>query len=333
MMINGEPSERLNVDQSPLPFVINVKKTYEYVEPGKSKEHNTWISQPGSGLEKRQCSLQVMVRGEGQQPRLAIIFRGRGRVKPHERQAWHPKVDVYFQANAWMDTETCMKWKQNTLKKFTEDENLKKFVLLCDNLDAQCSDQFKEEVHRLDGLIWYGLKNGTDVWQVVDAGVAQLLKTLISMEHHEWLDVEHNADRWFGHEHNFTASERRILITHWAGDAWEKLISPKYELFIRKCWQKTGCLITADDSDDHLIKPEGLSDYLVPPPSILDPSPRLAVSNTPSTTVSMDNDGEEEVQMGPETELVEADDVEDEEDDERPNNIFDFIDSIMLQAE
>ena len=56
-----KPSERLNVDQSPLPFVVNVKKTYEYVEPGKSKEHNTWISQPGSGLDKRQFSLQVMV--------------------------------------------------------------------------------------------------------------------------------------------------------------------------------------------------------------------------------------------------------------------------------
>jgi len=41
------PSERLNVDQSPLPFVIDSKKTYEFVEPGKGHEHNTWISQPG----------------------------------------------------------------------------------------------------------------------------------------------------------------------------------------------------------------------------------------------------------------------------------------------
>ena len=71
--------ERLTVDQSPLPFVVNVKKTYDYVEPGKSKEHNTWISQPGSGLDKRKCTLQMMVRGDGRQPRLAIIFRGKGK--------------------------------------------------------------------------------------------------------------------------------------------------------------------------------------------------------------------------------------------------------------
>ena len=33
----------------------------------------------------------------------------------------------------------------------------------------------------------------------------------------------------------------------------------------------TGCLITADGSDDSLIKP-GLDDYVVPPPSVVDPS-------------------------------------------------------------
>ena len=117
------PSERLNVDQSPLPFVMDAKKTYEFVELGKGHEHNTWISQPGkrfhyiyhllcsiilfstlknseplyfysffdvqfvrqiniippffigSGLEKRQCSLQVMFRPKGKQPPLGIIFR------------------------------------------------------------------------------------------------------------------------------------------------------------------------------------------------------------------------------------------------------------------
>ena len=61
------PAERINVDQSPLPFVLDFKKTYDYIEP-KDKHHNTWISQPGSGLDKRQCSLQVMFRATGKQP-------------------------------------------------------------------------------------------------------------------------------------------------------------------------------------------------------------------------------------------------------------------------
>ena len=71
------PTECINVDPSPLPLALDVKKTYDYVEP-KDKHHNTWISQPGSGLDKRQCSLQVMFLVTGKQPPISIIFRGKG---------------------------------------------------------------------------------------------------------------------------------------------------------------------------------------------------------------------------------------------------------------
>ena len=51
--------QRLNIDQIPLPFVVHGKKTYEYIPKGEGSRHNTWISQPGLGLEKRQCSLRL----------------------------------------------------------------------------------------------------------------------------------------------------------------------------------------------------------------------------------------------------------------------------------
>ena len=92
---NFKPDERINVDQSPLPFVVNSKKTYEFIPPGEGVSHNTWISQPGSGLDKRQCSLQVAFRYKGEQPRLAVIFRGKGkRITQEEKLAWHPDIDV-----------------------------------------------------------------------------------------------------------------------------------------------------------------------------------------------------------------------------------------------
>ena len=53
-----------------------------------------WISQPGAGLEKRQCSLQVCFRPVGEQPRLGIVFRGKGHVSVDEKESWHPSVDV-----------------------------------------------------------------------------------------------------------------------------------------------------------------------------------------------------------------------------------------------
>lgn len=318
------PKQRLNVDQSPLPFVINSKKTYEFVEKGE-KYHNTWISQPGSGLDKRQCTLQVMFRPEGNQPRLAIIFRGKGRVTMDEKLAWYPNVDVFFQENAWVDGEVCKKWIDSTLKNFIEEEHLDRFVLLLDNLSSQQSDAFKEKVAELKGLCWYGLKDATDLWQPVDAGYAQVLKQLVATQQREWLDVDDNADKWYDGD-SFTAKERRILITEWAGKAWEKLSEPKYDNLRNSCWTKTGCLMTADGSDDNFIKPEGLPDYNVPPPSVCDPisQPQPQPQNQPLIELTNDNDGvnEEEEEESLDMELVEEDDGD--------GNIFDMLDQFFV---
>ena len=55
-----KPHQRFNVDQSPLPFAIEKTRTYEKIpDRGDSRQHKVWISQPGAGLEKRQCSLRV----------------------------------------------------------------------------------------------------------------------------------------------------------------------------------------------------------------------------------------------------------------------------------
>ena len=89
-----------NVDQSPLPFATDVKKTYEQLTPGGKGNQNkkVWVSKPYSGADKRQCSLNICFRPEGEQLRIAVIFRGQGkRISQVEKQAWHKNVDVYFQ--------------------------------------------------------------------------------------------------------------------------------------------------------------------------------------------------------------------------------------------
>jgi len=91
------PTQRFNVDQSPLPFAVETKRTYEIVEKNQSQNHKVWISQPGSGLDKRQCTLQVCFRPSGEQPHLAVIFRGQGKkLGDDERKAWHKDVDIFF---------------------------------------------------------------------------------------------------------------------------------------------------------------------------------------------------------------------------------------------
>ena len=69
-----------------------------------------------------------------------------------------------------------MEWVENTLSQAVQGEE--RFVLFCDNLTAQVSDEFRQAVSSLGGVVWYGLPNATDLWQPVDAGYVQLLKSV-----------------------------------------------------------------------------------------------------------------------------------------------------------
>ena len=81
--------------------------------------------------------------------------------------------------------------------------------MLCNNLEDQKAEVFKESVEALGGIVWYGVANATDIWQPIDAGYAQFLKVLIKQEFFNWLDDEDNIDKWYG-ETVFNASEKRI---------------------------------------------------------------------------------------------------------------------------
>jgi hypothetical protein len=66
-----DPYNTLNVDQHPLPFASTDPCTLEFIGTQR-----VWIKQPGSGLDKRQCTLQLLVRPLGKQPLPCLLFRG-----------------------------------------------------------------------------------------------------------------------------------------------------------------------------------------------------------------------------------------------------------------
>ena len=90
---------------------------------------------------------------------------------------------------------------------------------------------------------------------------------MVSKIQDEWLEHDENIDLWLGNlEEKLDTKRRRILITHWVGEAYEKLMSDDYSQSLCHSFEKTGCLITADGSDDLMIRPEDLRGYVVPPP-------------------------------------------------------------------
>lgn len=161
---------------------------------------------------------------------------------------------------------------------------------------------------------------------LVDAGYAQALKSLVAIEHREWLDYDNNCERWFNNEVAYTAKERRVLITQWAGQAWKKLNTAKYDKMRWRCWEATGALITADGSDDEKIKPKGLPDYIVPPPLFIDPPAAEPQSNVGTTSKSpfIISDDEPPTAFNAEDELLI---VDDEDEDVDVENIFEIIDN------
>ena len=63
-----------------------------------------------------------------------------------------------------------------------------------------------------------------------------------NLEHVFKLD---NLELW--HD-KISAKQRRVLMTKWTAEAWKGLTADK--LFFMKLFERTGCLITADGSDD-----------------------------------------------------------------------------------
>ena len=98
------------MDQVPLPFFVNQEKTYD--DKGSKQ---VWVSQLTSGLDKKQASLQLCIRGSGKQSvKPGIVFRGKGNVAMDGTLQYDNKIDVYFQQNAWVDCKTNREWTKRT---------------------------------------------------------------------------------------------------------------------------------------------------------------------------------------------------------------------------
>ena len=68
------------------------------------------------------------------------------------------------------------------------------------------------------------------------------------------------------------ASDKKILITGWSGQAYRTIMTEEPNSFRYRLFQKTGCLVTADGSDDDKVQPGDLKDNQVPPLAIIVPS-------------------------------------------------------------
>ena len=73
-----------------------------------------WCASGSSGLEKRQCTVQLMIADGVSRVRPLVIFRGKGlHIKAEEKQKWDKRVKVLFKKNAWCNEKMMKEWTAN----------------------------------------------------------------------------------------------------------------------------------------------------------------------------------------------------------------------------
>ena len=132
------------------------------------------------------------------QCRIAVVFRGKGKISQDEREDYHKGVDVCFQKCTWVDREIAVEWATNTFGPAVKDFD--DFVLFCNNLDAQTCDAFRQKISDMAGVTRYGPSGITDAWQPVDSGFGRLFKVLTPAEQQDWLEHDENMDTWLGNK-------------------------------------------------------------------------------------------------------------------------------------
>ena len=104
--------------------------------------------------------------------------------------------------------------------------------------------------------MWNGCAGNTDEIQVVDAGLGALLKRFAEEIQQDWLCVDANWEEWT--VATLPAYRKRILLTQWYGEAWEKVCD---SFDFQGVFDKCGSSLTADGSEDDKIKLQKLDTF------------------------------------------------------------------------
>ena len=198
------PEDRLSIDQVPCNLREGDGRTYADVGARR-----VWLAGSRHDDGKRFCTLQIAARcANGApdaprrgQPKLTILFRGRGqRVSAAERAAWHPDVHVRFQKKAWADEAVCADYALREVSEITAAARAagRESVAILDNLHGHTTAAHRANLARNRCKRHLLPAGTTDELQLIDAGVGHALKTEMAHLHDEWLAQDDHLEMWTG---------------------------------------------------------------------------------------------------------------------------------------
>ncbi len=96
---------------------------------------------------------------------------------------------------------------------------------------------------------------------MVDCGIGAWFKRELGNVLDTWLEDPAKLDKW--EDGTFSARDKRVLLTQWVAEAWERFVTGASKTMPRNAFLKTGCGLAVDGSTDKDVRPEGTSDYNV----------------------------------------------------------------------
>ena len=175
-MENIKASDLANMDQPPLPFVLDDAKTYD-----KKGVKELWAQSGQSSLDKSQATVQLTVFADGvDRVRPNVVFQGKDlRISAKEKQSYDRRVKVMYQEKAWCDEEIMKEWISTEWAnpfKNPIGQNSDGKVLIADAHRAQQTNSVKELLKKQKTSLVNVPPGYTSRVQVVDVLINNRLK-------------------------------------------------------------------------------------------------------------------------------------------------------------
>ena len=173
----------LNMDQTPVPFTFNAKRTLESV--GLRTIH---IRKSTSDTKRVTCAMTVSASGRVLTP--LLVFKGapNGRIERNEFVTYPDDIEYACQSNAWMDERVMHIWIDRILKPYIDQAPPGIVPLLL--LDSYRCHMMKSTVNAIEGLgveVEHIPGGCTSLCQPVDVGVNKPFKSRMRKLWEEWM--------------------------------------------------------------------------------------------------------------------------------------------------
>lgn len=176
-------------------------------------------------------------------------------------------MHVRFQPKAWFDDDLCAKYAAKEAAEICEEARSKRqqTLFIVDNLSGHTTAEFLHELKKHMARRHLLPTGVTDELQLIDDGVGIAVKREMGDAFDRWAADTGNLERWTAEKKDdslnvnpMQAWEKRALITHLAAEAWEKVCRT---FDFEKSSTRLGMRMTADGTNDEIIKIQGMPEY------------------------------------------------------------------------